>query len=178
MREAAEALSRAAGTLSPRSNDHRAPRAPTGKELGETRETHLGGQPRHDHRLEGRRRATSGVVPQSPGQPRRHLRRYPHARDGHQRPGRVRQDLDPRRPCLCALRDVPGRSREGIFWEAVTPVDRRTVGIAGQNGSWTSPRERARKTVLFVYHPPRWQHASGARSRLISSRLSATGKRL
>ena len=110
MREAAEALSRAAGTLSPRSNDHRAPRAPTGKELGETRETHLGGQPRHNHRLEGRRRATPGVVPQSPSQPRRHLRWHPHARDGHQRSGRMRQNLDARRPCLRALRDLPPRS--------------------------------------------------------------------
>jgi len=161
MREAAEALSRAAGTLSPRSNDHRAPRAPTGKELGETRETHLGGQPRHNHRLEGRRRATPGVVPQSPSQPRRHLRWHPHARDGHQRSGRMRQDLDPRRPCLRALRDVPPRSSksgshdphrsthsrirlrlsgprggvgpERFYWEAVTPATCRTLPVAGQN---------------------------------------------
>jgi hypothetical protein len=134
--------------------DHRAPRAPTGESAGETSETRLGGQPRHDHRLEGRRRATSGLVPQSPSPPRRHLRRHPHARDGHQRSGRMRQDLGARRPCLRALRDLPPRSSDGIFWEAVTPATCRT-------GPYRRPESGDPYANRFLFSRSGWTDSRG-----------------
>ena len=67
----------------------------------------------HDRRIQRRSPTTPGLVPQPPRTPRRHVRRNADGRSCRRRRDRTRSTVEPGRPNLSGLRDIPTRRGQG-----------------------------------------------------------------